>query len=112
MEFYTIPKICEYIPIISGIFCFLTIIITYIISRSLNHYPKWMYLPVISLMGYKMPERIIYAIGFTLGGFGYFFIAIHYVNGMKIIKVYKIISFIIIEHIHNIEFIYHIVHIF
>lgn len=94
-----LPRFFVYIPIISGVICTLTIITTYIISRSLNHYPEWMWLPVISLMGFKMPERVIYAIGFTSAGLGYLVIAYQYIPGMR--RLYMYIFFYIYPCIYN-----------
>lgn len=77
-----------YIPILSGIICTITIITTYIISKSLHHYPDWMWLPVISLMGFTMPERVIYAVGFTSAALGYLVIAYQYIPGMRRLFMY------------------------
>ena len=46
-----------------------TILICYLSSHYFTHYPKeHLWLPVISLTGYKAPEYYFYAIGFTVTG--------------------------------------------
>ena len=52
-------------PIISG---FLTVSICYVISKFVYHHhlPSWLWIPEISLLSCKDPERVIYQIGFSL----------------------------------------------
>lgn len=85
------------IPIYSGIICIFTILSTYVISRYYHHYPDWLYLPFISLMGFKMPERIIYAVGFTSAGLGYLVIASKYQECVALLDLYFYIQFNEIE---------------
>lgn len=82
-------KIC-FIPIYSGIMCIITIILSYLISKSLNHYPSWMTVPFISLCGFKFPERIIYASGFTIAAFGYLLVADIYREGLTVLRLYNL----------------------
>lgn len=81
------------IPIYSGLICIATILCTYVISRYYHHYPDWLYLPFISLMGFRMPERLIYAVGFTSAGLGYLVIAIKYNECVALLDLYFFFMF-------------------
>ena len=57
--------------IVSGIlpsnFGIITIVLCYHLSVNVyNHFPSWLWMPVISLLGCMQPERTIYQIGFTI----------------------------------------------
>lgn len=55
-----------------------TILICYLLSDHYHHYPKeYLWLPVISLTGYKAPEYYLYAIGFSITGILFIYCAYH-----------------------------------
>lgn len=54
-----------------------TILICFILASIFKHYPSEVLLPFISLTGYKFPERILYAVGFSITGAIFIYCAYH-----------------------------------
>ncbi|ELP85604.1 hypothetical protein EIN_408830 [Entamoeba invadens IP1] len=64
----------------AGMIAVTTILVCFLLATFLNHYPTELFLPFISLTGYKAPERYLYALGFGSAGvlFLYCSYYIHY----------------------------------
>lgn len=66
-----------------ALFGTLTIVSCYHLSVNVyNHFPSWLWMPVISLLGCLSPEKYVYMIGFTITAFSTLLFYFTFQNGL------------------------------
>eukprot|EP01084_Bolivina_argentea_P164429 285865_1 len=80
--------------LLPGIFGILTIVSCYHLSVNVyNHFPSWLWAPVISLLGCLSPEHFVYQIGFTITALSLLLFYFTFQNGiLKVLPISHKIS--------------------